>query len=429
MMSIALGKNQALALGVACALAACFASVARAAEVVVKNDSVVDFGQAVIVGDFNAGEMAGVRLTSPCAGSIVAVQVVWLAGSPSAPQTLEEFITIHQDAGTFPIPGAVLAELEGPLLTPGFINEFRHLDEAGTIPIDVPVTLGQNFFVMLEFGEDTNVGGGSASVVRDTNGCQANRNILFANPGGYINFCLFLAGDLAIRAVVDCQDPLGACCDFNATCTNNVEQDECVDPGDTFFSGQTCAQVSCPTPTGACCNGTGGCLNNVTQTTCNGIPNGIYAGNGTTCAQNVCALGACCRPDGSCGNLIDLVCQQQDGIFEGPGTTCATTNCPQPLGACCIGTFCIPSQTEVNCSGFPGVWQGALTECEDPNPCLACTDGDADQDGDNDLVDFAAFQGCFGGPDIGPCACLDMDNDGDVDLQDLALFVAALSGP
>ncbi len=48
-------------------------TIALAEEVVVKNDSVVDFGDAVIVGDFIPGEHAGARLTSPCDGTIVAV--------------------------------------------------------------------------------------------------------------------------------------------------------------------------------------------------------------------------------------------------------------------------------------------------------------------------------------------------------------------
>lgn len=68
---------------------------------------------------------------------------------------------------------------------------------------------------------------------------------------------------------------------------------------------------------------------------------------------------------------------------------------------------------------------GAVVTCD----CPVCTPGDADGDGDVDLVDFAWFQKCFGQPAVGPCACLDLDGDGDVDLKDFKLFVALLTGP
>ncbi len=55
---------------------------APAEEVVVRNDSVDSFGMVTIVGDFIPGEEAGARLESPCDGEIVAVQIVWLEGTP-----------------------------------------------------------------------------------------------------------------------------------------------------------------------------------------------------------------------------------------------------------------------------------------------------------------------------------------------------------
>ncbi len=58
--------------------------------------------------------------------------------------------------------------------------------------------------------------------------------------------------------------------------------------------------------------------------------------------------------------------------------------------------------------------------------------GDMDEDGDVDLADFAAFQGCFGRyPVDGACAAGDMNADYAVNLADVPAFVAALeaSGP
>ena len=77
-------------------------------------------------------------------------------------------------------------------MTPGYWNEFRYTDEAQTLPLEVPVSAGQQFYVCLEFYNPTDVGSGGPSVVRDINGCQAGRNVLFAIPGGWMNFCLFL---------------------------------------------------------------------------------------------------------------------------------------------------------------------------------------------------------------------------------------------
>jgi hypothetical protein len=59
--------------------------------------------------------------------------------------------------------------------------------------------------------------------------------------------------------------------------------------------------------------------------------------------------------------------------------------------------------------------------------------GDADNDGDVDLTDHAAFAACLTGPDAGPpapsCAALDFESDADVDLRDAAAFADAFTGP
>ena len=59
--------------------------------------------------------------------------------------------------------------------------------------------------------------------------------------------------------------------------------------------------------------------------------------------------------------------------------------------------------------------------------------GDADHDGDHDLLDFASFQNCFAGesagPLAGPCVLFDFDLDEDVDLADFGTFLACFNGP
>ena len=413
------------------------AGPAPAAETEVRNDSLNPPDTGVVFGDFAVGEMAGVTLTSPCNGSIVAVRIFWLP--LGALETLEENIWIFDTAtasGGSVHPGPVLLQLEGPVMTPGFMNEFRYLDGGGSVPIDVPVTNGQQFLVALEFGVATDVGGGSASVVRDRDGCQSGRNWLYGrlsddDPYEWHNFCSAgLLGDIVIRVMVDCEEPTGACCDSEAVCTNDVRESNCQGAGETFFVGQTCAQVTCPAPTGACCNGTGGCLDGQEQTYCENDLTGIYAGNGTTCAQDVCFLGACCMPTGECLQHVEAQCLAEGGTFQGIGTSCDPNPCPQPTGACCISAqTCVDGQTYANCTSWPGEWAGPFTQCF-ADLCPICDDGDANQDSYVDLADYAKFQMCFGSPAAaGDCKCLDMDNDNDVDLDDCDRFEPALTGP
>ena len=178
---------------------------AHAAEVTVQNDSVTDFAQVAIQAGFAANERGAAWLTSPCEGDIVAVQVFWRSQFGSVGSQLGDSITVSQ-AGTFPVPGAPLAVLVGPLMQDGFLNEFRFLDEAGTIPLQVPVTTGQGFVVDFRFFDPPPILG--PSLVTDIDGCQAGKNGIFAiPPSSWFSSCaLGVSGDFVIRAVVDCAD-------------------------------------------------------------------------------------------------------------------------------------------------------------------------------------------------------------------------------
>ncbi len=457
---------------------------ASAAEMTVRNDSFESGQSSVVVGDFAVGEEAGAWLTSPCNGNIVAVQIGWLSGTGGGTISLQENIWVRQ-SGTFPVPGGVLLQLEGPVMTPGAINEFRYIDEQQTIPISIPVSSGQTFVVSIEFGEPTDVGNGGASVFRDVNGCQAGRNVLYGNIGfgnQWYNFCLFLAGDLVIRAVVDCEATTGACCLPSGLCQNNQTPGQCSAAEGTYQgNGTTCGGVNCPQPTGACCLPDGECLNGQASSQCaaaNGayqgnntncggvtcpdpvgacclgpdacldltlddcalIP-GQYEGDGTECDTTVCfPMGACCYPDGSCGNDVSPDdCEGDGGIYQGNDTLCSGVSCPQPVGACCLSNGNCLNLTSANCAVISGsTWAGPGTACGDANmdgTHDACKSdegipGDLDGDGDVDLVDFSTLSVCFSGaggarPDsCSPAdfALADLDGDGDVDLIDFSTF-------
>jgi len=423
---------------------------ARGEDILVKNDSIVDFGYAVIVGDFIPGEQAGARLTSPCNGTIIAVHVLWLEGQLGNPPSLEEAIHIY-DGGTFPQPGAELALLEGPVLTPGYWNAFQYLDEEQQIPLQVPVTAGQRFYVTLEFANETDVGHGGASVVRDTDGYHSGCNVLYGYIPGYgwhwwdfNGFPVYLAGDIAIRAVVHCPGATGACCHADGTCTNAVEQSGCQAFGDVWHEGLTCAQITC-NPRGACCRNNG-CLQLVEQSLCQAI-NGVYAGDGTNCNDNVCVPGACCVLEtGDCLQLFEFQCAAIGGSFQGHGTSCDPNPCPQPQGACCVDIFCIPGQLEASCTSAGGEWAGAWTTCADndhngvadvcENPCVGQTLGDANCDGNVDGFDIQPFVQAMTDPGAWEAAHPDCDllcvcalnGSGAVDGFDIQPFVDLLTG-
>lgn len=164
--------------------------------VVLQNDSVSDFGMVAIQAGFVAGERGGVWLTSPCAGQLTAVRVLWLASPPNGGSTLGESIRISQ-AGSFPQPGGVLRELLGPNMVEGGFNEF-------TLAPALAIAQGETVVVDFQFLASPPAGG--PSLVTDIDGCQPGRNAVYATPPNqWLDLCLFgVAGDLAIRAVAEC---------------------------------------------------------------------------------------------------------------------------------------------------------------------------------------------------------------------------------
>ncbi|HEX4954058.1 MAG TPA: hypothetical protein VF017_11765 [Thermoanaerobaculia bacterium] len=172
-------------------------------EMTIQNDSVTDFSQVAIQVGFASNEQAAAWLTSPCDGDIVAVQIFWRSQTGGSGSTIGDSIVIS-NAGTFPVPGTLLQTMSGPLLQDGFLNEFRYLDKAGTVPLIVPVVANQVVVVSFRFDEGPPLSG--PSVVTDIDGCQAGKNgILAIPPGAWFSSCaLGVSGDFVIRAVVDC---------------------------------------------------------------------------------------------------------------------------------------------------------------------------------------------------------------------------------
>jgi len=152
-------------------------------------------GGEVVCPCFVANEQAGAVFTLPSNVypiEILKVGIGWGSQFGGSGQTLGEAIHIY--AGGLPNPGAPIFSLVGPQLTDGAINEFN----LGPLPGEIVIASGP-FTVALEFNSDNAGDPFAASVVLDGNGCQANKNVVFAIPGGWQNACaLGVTGDWVI---------------------------------------------------------------------------------------------------------------------------------------------------------------------------------------------------------------------------------------
>jgi hypothetical protein len=183
------------------------------------------------------------------------------------------------------------------------------------------------------------------------------------------------SGDWVIRATYECTPQFlsGACCQRDGICRDDTANGECADVEGTFMGDAVrCEHVTCPPAVGACCVGAN-CLPDVEEDLCAAIPDAAWAGAASLCAHEPCQIVACCMPDGSCDDVSEASCFGRGGDPQ-YNLTCDQANCPQPMGACCVGTVCVPGQTQAACSAV-GVWQGANTACQAnacvPNPCPA----------------------------------------------------------
>lgn len=147
---------------------------------------------------FIPNEQAAVVFTAPPADyplEVLRVGIAWASQFGGAPQSLEE--AIHVYAGGLPDPGTPIFTLPGPVLTDGFVNQFDLEPQPG----EITVASGP-FTVALEFLNQNANNIFAPSVVHDANGCQAGKNAVFAQPGGWADACaLGVSGDWVFFAV------------------------------------------------------------------------------------------------------------------------------------------------------------------------------------------------------------------------------------
>ena len=152
-------------------------------------------------------------------------------------------------------------------------------------------------------------------------------------------------------------------------CGSDVTGD-CFAPHDTPFCnrGECCERVCTLVPQ---------CCSNVWNPLCAAL------------ARDICQpTQACCLPGGGCKDVTAALCELTGGLVQGAETSCESTTCPRP--------------------------------------------GDHNGDGKVDLLDFAAFQICFTGPNgttRPECFWTDYNQDGTVDAADYVVWRRSSGGP
>ena len=147
---------------------------------------------------FVPGEEAGVVFTAPPGDyplEILRVGIAWASQFGGSPQSLEE--ALHVYGGGLPNPGAPIFSLPGPVMTDGFINEFDLEPQPG----EITVASGP-FTASLEFLNQNSGDIFAPSVVHDGNGCQAGKNAVYVQPGGWSDACaLGVTGDWVMYVI------------------------------------------------------------------------------------------------------------------------------------------------------------------------------------------------------------------------------------
>jgi hypothetical protein len=191
----------------ACLVLGAWPADGRAAEMVLQNDSIASPGAGTPLPNFLPNEIVTSWLTTPVAGDIVGVQILWDSVIGANADSTETAIHIYA-AGTFPTPGTTLASIggtNGVTLKDHMLNEFRFTDPpTNSSALSVPVSAGQTFVVGLEFLNQSS-GNAFASSIEVDGALQTGKNSIYLNPpnGTWTSGTdVSLPGDFGIRAIL-----------------------------------------------------------------------------------------------------------------------------------------------------------------------------------------------------------------------------------
>ncbi|NOX57713.1 MAG: hypothetical protein GXP29_02500, partial [Planctomycetes bacterium] len=269
------------------------------------------------------------------------------------------------------------------------------------------------------------------------------------------------SGDPCAPVTVGCCVPGGACQDLTEAGCLGVG-------GVSLGTDSDCATSDgfCSAEVGACCRPGDVCFADDTPANC-AAQSGTFLGVGIDCSGNPCAvIGACCKLDGDCFDSgTQSQCDAIGGATFSSGQTCGAVSCPDVCSNGTLADFDNDGDADLQdyaelqiCMGGPTVANPTIDDrcyCAfdvDTNgvfdqsdadvilplfdgclPFASQINGDFDNDGDVDLIDFASMQECVASGGVGPdplaCRCIfDDDGNGTVDGADVSKF-GTMDGP
>ncbi len=241
-------------------------------------------------------------------------------------------------------------------------------------------------------------------------------------------------------------------CDPGSGCVFTDNTDSC-DDGDACTTVDQCDTGACVGSSPLVCDDTNPC----TDDSCDSGSGCVFTNNSDSCDDgnacttvDQCESGACVGSDppicDDTNPCTDDSCDSGSGcVFDNNTNFCddgdACTTVDQCDSGSCVGSdplvcddgdFCNGAESCDSGSGcLPGTdpCDGSNWCDESGDACVPFGDGDINIDGSVDLIDFAAFQSCFGLPAAGGCEALNLTGDGIVDLADFEALEALLTGP
>ncbi|HNO76914.1 MAG TPA: hypothetical protein PKN33_02550 [Phycisphaerae bacterium] len=178
-------------------------------------------------------------------------------------------------------------------------------------------------------------------------------------------------------------DVLGACCENSQTCSD-VPLEDCNTTFFTWTEAQPCLYDPCGATVGACCV-FGEChiMNSFDCLQAGGIFENVGVDAWRACeVATACSnggQGACCLPSGQCEIHSAIDCAALGGVYDGDGVSCASLSCVS--GTCCDDSDVCSEERQFDCIALGSTPGEPGTACDDTdaNPCIpsgACCFGD-----------------------------------------------------
>ncbi|HRX83401.1 MAG TPA: M12 family metallo-peptidase [Phycisphaerae bacterium] len=318
----------------------------------------------------------------------------------------------------------------------------------------------------LDSGEDCDAGYGEFA-----GSCCASATCAFDTGCACANYDACCSGGTVLGAGTPCRPSADSTCDFAETCdgvSGACPRDLYASPGTACVSADgydgDCLDGACVSGDQTCFDAFGTEQCSFLSVTCGDPIWCVTPGNPSTCSNSTayltptgleCATGQQCLADA----CVSSTALKDYAWYAGPWGTCVggmqsrVVVCQDETGATAADLFCTaakPATTQA-CVPAPsyawetGPWstcasgtQSRAVTCVDQNTSATVPESNCTETKpatvractERSLLDFAAFQRCWGSGSVPPeCAAFNYDGDSDVDVADLENFLTELVGP